>query len=76
MVVSFPEASMKSRQYTGLGGFDLAVSYIKNTDAPLSAEEIKIIKSEKVLAEKEVIIENVDVVETVYVENEYRDILV
>ena len=37
-------ASLKAGKYTGMGEYELDVTYIKNTKAPLSTEEIKILK--------------------------------
>lgn len=51
MTISFPEDVMKNNRYTGLGEYELSVSYIKNKNAPLTTEEINIIQTEKVLSE-------------------------
>ena len=67
---------MKAGKYTGMGEYELDVTYIKNKNAPLSTEEIKILKKEKVLAEKQVIVENVEEVKYIYVENEWKDTII
>jgi hypothetical protein len=66
---------MKNGKWTGLGEYELDVTYLKATKT-LSEKEINTIKKEKVIAKDLVTVENVETVKLVYVENEYRDTLI